>query len=391
VHPSKLEVGMANRVWRLAGVILVSAFVVCGARADEAQEHRDGAQGVERQLGADRFVAGGSLSVSKPVAGDLIAAGGNVDVDAAVAGDAIVAGGNLRLGGDVGQSVYAAAGQLRILGKVGRNVRVAGGQIEIGPNAQIAGNLTSGGGQVNLNGGVTGYVQVAGGRVVINGPVGGDVEAASGRLELGPNARIAGSLRYRSADEFKRDPAAQVSGGVERLAMPVGVATRMQRERSALHGGASVAWTLGMMLLAAVLLAALPGFYEQVAQTLRTRPGISLLAGFALLVCTPVAAVILLVTVIGVPLGLLTIALYLALLPVAYVSAAIALGAWALSRWRADSASRIGWRIGAALLALLLIALLGAIPWLGSLVGFAALLAGLGALLLQLQRQPSGR
>jgi len=46
-------------------------------------------------------------------------------------------------------------------------------------------------------------------------------------------------------------------------------------------------------------------------------------------------------------------------------------------------AAQRGWRIGAACAALLVLALLGALPWLGGLLGFAALLAGLGALWLQ--------
>ncbi len=54
-----------------------------------------------------------------------------------------------------------------------------------------------------------------------------------------------------------------------------------------------------------------------------------------------------------------------------------------MRRRRAEAAERLGWRIGAAAAALAALALLGAVPWLGSWVAFAALLAGLGALLLQ--------
>ena len=153
-----------------------------------------------------------------------------------------------------------------------------------------------------------------------------------------------------------------------------------------MHRGAGMLWTSGMMLLAAVLLAALPRFCDRVALTLRTRPGESLLSGFVVLVCTPVAALILMITIIGLPMGLLTMALYLALLPVGYVSAGIALGDWALQRFRAGSAASMGWRIGVAALAVLVIALAGWIAWLGALIGIAALLAGMGALVLQLQR-----
>ena len=45
----------------------------------------------------------------------------------------------------------------------------------------------------------------------------------------------------------------------------------------------------------------------------------------------------------------------------------------------------MGWRVGAAVLAMLALALLGRIPFLGGLVIFAALLAGIGAIMISLR------
>ena len=168
-------------------------------------------------MGGDRFIAGSSVSLSDAVAGDLFAAGGSVESDASVGGDAVLAGGKLRIGADVAHSVLATGGQITINGQVGRNVRAAGGQIEFAPASRIVGNVSVAGGQVNLRGAVLGHVQAAGGRVFIDGPIGGDVLAASGQVELGPNARIAGSLRYRSGDSLRQDPAAQVRGGAVQM------------------------------------------------------------------------------------------------------------------------------------------------------------------------------
>jgi len=155
------------------------------------------------------------------------------------------------------------------------------------------------------------------------------------------------------------------------------------------HRAASVlggVWTLGLIALASVLLVVLPGFSAAVARTLRERPGASLLLGFVFLVCVPVAAVVLFITLIGAPLGAVGLACYAALLPLAYVSAAIGLGDWALRRWLPQRAATVPVRIGATAATLLALYLLSWIPGLGALVGFLALLAGLGALLLQTRR-----
>ena len=94
---------------------------------------------------------------------------------------------------------------------------------------------------------------------------------------------------------------------------------------------------------------------------------------------------------IGIPLTALGVALYIVLLPLAYVSTAIALGDWALQTWRSASAGRWAWRAGAAALVLLLLSQATRVPWLGGVVLALALLAGLGALALQLRRQPQAR
>lgn len=74
------------------------------------------------------------------------------------------------------------------------------------------------------------------------------------------------------------------------------------------------------------------------------------------------------------------------LLLLGYVSAGIGLGDWALRRFRAGQAERTAWRAGTAALAILVIALLARIPWLGGLVALLVLLTGLGALVLQAWR-----
>lgn len=347
-------------------------------------------------VGQDVFMAGGQLRVGQPVGGDLLVLGGNVKVDAAVAGDVLVLGGQVRLPQDIGLSVHAAAGQLQLGGRVGRNLRLIGGQLELEPGSEVLGNVAVAGGELRLHGRVGGHVRATGGQLLIDGPVAGDVVAASGRVVLGPRAHIAGRLRYGSKEALERDPAARVDGGIEPMALRVGREGREHGEgREEGHeaerrwhepgGGrwASAVWTLGLIALAMVLLALLPGLASGVSRRVGERPGISMLLGFALLLCVPVAAVLLFITLLGIPLGLVLLTLYLAVLPLAYVLGAIALGDRLLRGWIA-AGRRPGLRRGlAAALALLALLLIGWIPVLGALLGLLVMLAGLGALVMQ--------
>ncbi len=366
----------------LAGLILA-----CGTGLAADERHEDATQA----LGADRFVAGGEIVVRRPVEGDLLVTGGHLAVDATVAGDLLAFGGQVRLSNDVGGSVLGAAGQTTIEGKVGRNVRVAGGRLELGPKSEVGGNVSAGVGQLRLRGSVRGHVLVGGGRVLIDGPVGGDVVVGGGALELGPAARITGQLRYRSGSALKQDPGAQVGGGIERLSPFGGHDARNVAGRAA-RGGAvvvGIVWTIGMVVLAGMLIGLVPAFCDAVARSMRERLGTSLLLGFAVLVCVPIAAALLMATLIGIPLGLVTLALYAALLPVAYVVAAIGVADGALRRWQPQRADRRSLRFVAAAVLLLVLPLLGLVPVLGWLLGLAMLLAGLGAVVLQLRRAPA--
>ena len=377
---------MKTVTWRY--VLLAICFAI-GAQPLWAQGASEKTFPAERDLGADRFVAGCPVSVVRPVAGDLMAAGCNVEVLAEVDGDLVVTGGSLRIAAPVKQGLYAAGGRISINAEVHRNARIAGGRVELGPNAKVAGNVTVGGGQVEIDGGVGGYLQVGAGRVRIDGPVAGDVEIGADEVELGPNARIDGKLRYVSNEEIRRDPAAQVRGGVERVER----GERWRASRHWLEGarhGLEWVWSLGLLLIAAILVTALPQLYKGVAETARARWAFSLLIGFIVLVCVPVAALIAMISVIGIPLALAMIALYLLLLLVGYVSAGIALGDVALQRWRAEGAVKPGRRTAAAVLAMLVLSLLGRVPFVGWLVTLTAMLTGIGALLLQLRFAPTG-
>jgi len=329
----------------------------------------------------DYFAAAATVAIDRPVAGDLLAAGGDIDVSADIGGDAVLAGGQVRVGAPVRQGIYATAGRVFINAPVQRNARVAGGKVELGPQAKIAGNASICGGEVVVEGGIGGSLEIGGGHVYVNGPVGGDVYIGGGNIELGPQARIGGQLRYASGKVIEQDPAAEVRGGVLRIETSGAARQHVGR-------GSGWVWTLGMAIIAAVLVSALPRVFAEVSETARARWALSLLIGFVALAAIPAAALIALITVIGIPLGLVTIALYFALLLVSYVAAGIAAGDLALRQWQQARATQIGARVVAAMLGTLSIGVLGRVPFVGGLVVMAAMFLGAGALLMHM-RPPS--
>jgi hypothetical protein len=114
------------------------------------------------------------------------------------------------------------------------------------------------------------------------------------------------------------------------------------------------------------------------ASELRERPWITPLVGLLAFTSIPVAAVLVMITVIGIPLGLLALFGYAALLLVGYVWVAVVVGGMLLERVKPETVTSTAWHVGAAVLAMLVLALLVRVPFLGGLVKFSALVIGVG-------------
>lgn len=373
---------MKTRFWKGCLGLLCLAVVAGAMAAGEAGPSSSGSM-AGHTVGGDHYAAGRMLTLNQAVVGDLMAAGGQVSNGSSVGGSALLAGGQVQVSGPVAGNLYLGGGQVTLAGRVGHNARVAGGRIEFTAPSDVSGNLSVGGGEVVLKGRVGGYVMAGAGRLLIDGEVAGDVDARADEIALGPNARIGGRLLYASRAGLVRDPAAQVRGEVRRLDGP---ADWPPQDEPAMLTGSGWLWTLGLLVVAAVLVAALPNWSKGVSVTWRERFLSDLLLGFVLLVSVPAAAVLLLVTVVGIPLGLMTLAAYPVLLLTGYVVSGVALGLWGAQRYRSGWVDRAGGRIAAAVLGMLVLCLLTRIPWLGGMVLFLALLAGLGALGFQTYR-----
>ena len=271
---------------------------------------------------------------------------------------------------------FFVGGNVRITEPVEGALRAAGGTVKV--KAPVNGDAYIAGGSVVIDDSINGELHAAGGDVRINGPVTGDASIAAGTLELGPNARIDGKLQFHGED-LRRAPGAQVNGGIEQ-----GRHARwsIHHERTAaerfMHGWI---WSAGLIALAALIAAALPGTSQRMAQQLRERPWVTPLVGLLALSSIPIAAVVMMITIIGIPIGLLALIGYVALLLVGYVWVAVVAGGMLLDRVKPETAASTAWHVGAAMLAMLVLAIMVRVPFVGGLVKFSALVVGVGMIL----------
>jgi len=362
----------------LAAVLLVATGLAAqpAAAADEARG----------SFGDGRYLAGDDVLLEEDVAGDALVAGGRSEVAGRIAGDALVTGGTVDVRGEVGEDVYAAGGDVRIEARIRGDLRAAGGSVSLEPSGSVDGNATLAGGNVDVYGRVGGGLQAFGGRVRIDGEVAGDVEVASDNVRVGPGARIGGKLLYRGPGAPEVAEGAVIAGGIEKQ-------RRAWREMSPESGMGRVAagvmralWFAGVLVLGALLVAVFPGFSREAAGTVGSDPLASLGLGLALLIAMPVVAVVLFVTIVGIPLGFALLLAYALLVMLGYVTGALAFGDLLLGKAKPAEADSSGWRVLFLVVALLVIALVRRIPAVGELAVFALFLAGTGAFALRILR-----
>lgn len=201
------------------------------------------------------------------------------------------------------------------------------------------------------------------------------VVAVRSLVEVGDGTVILGELQ-RLDSTVHQTGSVQIQGGITDL-------SSWFVEASAVLAPALILLWIGFGLstiVAALLLAALASRQVREAEQLISRdPLLTFVTGFLGVIAIPVAAVLLLVTVVGAPLGLAVLFGVLPLLAFAgYLVAAIWTGEWIVRGLAAGPQRERPYL--AAVAGVVTLGLIGLIPWLGLIVTIASVL-GFGALL----------
>ncbi|HET9662740.1 MAG TPA: polymer-forming cytoskeletal protein [Burkholderiales bacterium] len=331
---------------------------------------------------ANVYAAGAEVRIETPVNGDLYAAAGRVSVLQNVQGDAVVAGGSVDLASAIRDDLRAAGGYVTLGGSIAGEAVVVGGSIAFGRDAEVHGRAWLAGGDVAVAGRLLGGLKIYGGHVVILGEIQGPVEIHAEQIEIVGSARIAGDIRYSSKREIRIDPRAQIAGSVARSE----VLPDIPRPKISLPGLPPLRplLLLGLLAAGALLLALFPRFTAHAVQALGASPLRSMGLGTAVFFSLPPVILLLAITIIGIPIALVLAAVYGAAMLVGYLVAACFIGERLLhAMQRRQQPTSYGWRIATLAVALLLLRLAYGIPYAGTFLFLIALIAGLGAMVLQ--------
>ena len=273
-----------------------------------------------------------------------------------------------------GQGV-AGAERTILTGQQAGDITACGGNVMI--LGQVSGDVTAYGGRVTLAGPgrVNGDISSYGSTLEIAGNVGGDVSSYGGRVMLDNTAYIHGTLTLYGAD-LTRAPGSRVDGPI---------ATQPPRSESSdspffdpFHFSIPLFQIIIGSLMAAALAYWAPERTLRVGEVMFGALPRSLAIGVLSWVLGLILAVILALTIIGIP---VTVGILLLLL-VGWVMGSVAVG-WLIGRTLLHRVgSRDHSRVLEAVVGTIILLLLQSIPFFGGLLCVAIAVVGVGAMLL---------
>jgi cytoskeletal protein CcmA (bactofilin family) len=238
---------------------------------------------------------------------DLILFGREVVVRGVVEGDVIAFAQRIEIEGEVKGSVRGAGETIDVRGKIGKNVSLAGKYVNILKGAEIGWDLLAGAQRLSIEGKVDGDVKGGAGEGILGGFVGGNVELKLQELTVLPTTQIKGNLIYSASREATIPKEAKIEGKVIFNPLPT-QPPKPIRMRAPLS--LRLLWLLSLIATGAFLVLLLPRHLREMGSDMLDRPWLNMGWGFVVLIVAPISAIIIAITLIGIPLSLMSLATY---------------------------------------------------------------------------------
>jgi cytoskeletal protein CcmA (bactofilin family) len=321
-----------------------------------------------------------SIVVAGTVKGDVIAVGDVVTISGNVDGNVIAGARRVEISGNVTGSLLGAAQTVMVSGHVGRNFAGFATNLNVAKSTVISGNAAVFSSDLLLDGRTERDLLAFAALADLRGDVGRNVVIRGGQVHVSAPARIGGDF---TAHVPKEENARIDSGVVIAGKKDIQVVPRTQGP-SRYFTLSFYVWQIVRILAAFITGLILFRLFPWLLSAGLTSGKDWLKAGglgFAVLVAVPIAAIIVGITVIGLPIALLSIFLWVAGL---YLSKIIVAEFVGRSLMKTSGAVPL-------LAGLLLVIVAVNLPWIGGLINFLLCLLGLGAITIAIYKAVTRR
>ena len=327
----------------------------------------------------DVFLFGHRARVNGTVEGDVYMFSEDANVSGNVKGDVIAFAQSLHVTGQVDGNIRGFTNNLTITGSVTRNVLSFAESLNLDATGKIGGSMTAFAKSFSLDGHLGRDLLVFAEHAGISGTVAGGIRAKGDTLDISANAKVDGPIRYEGRSPAEVSPDAKLASPVEYHKMEP-----RPRYKEGHYYIWRVIWTAAFILLGMVLLLLAPRFGAETISAAE-RYGAPIGLGVLVFFGVPIAAIIACVTVVGIPLGVLAVALWFLMLNCAELVVGTVVGNWILGK-ATDTWQLIGRMALGFVLVRLVYTPLEQVHVLGMLAALGIWIWGMGAISLALYK-----
>ncbi len=333
----------------------------------------------------DLIIAGGTIKSDATITGDVISGSNRLVQNGTVHGSVIAAAKDVDILGQVNGSVRGFAQNINVNGTVNRNLLAFCYALNIKPEADIGGDVTAFCGELTLDGRIGKGLRGSIGSLTISGTVNGDVSIEADKITLMPTAEILGDFKYKCKKKAKIESGALVSGQT----LWTREAKKEEKEEPAFTAGkviTEILFLLAMMITGIVLTL----IFKKGAHQAKTAVTASFLKslgwGFVSMVCIPVAIALLILSILGIPIAIISLFAYAVLIYIAKIPVATALGGKIIKAFGKQGEPSLIWSM---ILGLVILTFLLNVPYLEWLLYLVVLFTGFGAILVSCRQSAS--
>ena len=315
-----------------------------------------------------------TATIHGDIRGNLFVAAEDIEVTGDISGNLITVADNVTISGSVGGMTVSLADAIIFEeANIDGDLWLAGDTIKLDAKSETLGNLASFSSSLTMDAKVAKDMLVAAERVVISGEIGRNLNVATKHIRLLDDAMIGGDIIYRTAtkDRLVLGDDVIIRGEIDYQGKPQNVQARNRFESDSFYLW-ELLWFVGAFIVGWLIFTLTPSLGR--VELGDGKEGIKTAGiGFLVLVTVPIVAVIIAITVVGLPLSFITIMAWLTAWYLAKIVLAHLIGRSVLAG-RSDKPSLVF----VLFIGLIIVSIAINLPFLGGVLNLLATILGLG-------------
>ncbi len=240
-------------------------------------------QRVQGTIDGNYYCIGQDVVITGRVTGNVFCISSRVKLTGQIDGDLFVVSENLEIEGDVNGSVIALSNNLTI----SQSAKIRQDLIASFSNARIEGIIGR-------------DAQLSGSDIRIDGQIDRNLNISSENILLYGNALIKGNLSYTSKNDIRIKDNAKIVGSTDKRTVPISPDSGAGLLASIIF---FVIFLLSLLIVSILTVLLFPNFYEKTYGKADKSLSSTIILGLINLLLVPILALIVLLTIIGAPLG----------------------------------------------------------------------------------------